>query len=238
MFQDSIGILKELAEEKLRIQLTPEQVEQFVIYGNLLLEWNQKMNLTRITEPEQIIVKHFLDSIALANYALGSSLCDIGTGAGFPGIPIKIALPGLEVNLVDSLNKRVDFLHTVIDQLKLTKTKAVHSRAEDFGRNSENRNVFASVTSRAVANLPVLLEYALPLLKIGGFFYALKGPQVFQEISEGKKALEVLGGSIEGIEELNLGPMAEYRAIIKVRKDRNTPSEYPRKAGLPEKKPL
>lgn len=238
MFQEIIDQLKIKAEEKVGIRLNENQLRQFALFGELLLEWNKKVNLTRIIEPEQVIVKHFLDSLILAGYPLGDKICDIGTGAGFPGIPLKIALPSLEVTLIDSLRKRIDFINIVINELRLTSVHARHFRAEEFGRQTNNRCYFDSVTSRAVAGLPVLLEYALPILRIGGFFYAMKSVQVEEELKTINKPLEILGGSLDRVEEINLGPLAEHRTLVVIEKVGETPKQYPRKAGMPEKKPL
>ncbi|MHB1652532.1 MAG: 16S rRNA (guanine(527)-N(7))-methyltransferase RsmG [Desulfitobacteriaceae bacterium] len=238
MFREVMGVLQELALEKIGLELNSEQLNQFTLYGEMLLEWNQRMNLTRIVEPQDIIVKHFLDSLVVGKFALGPKICDIGTGAGFPGLPVKIARPDLEVVLVDSLGKRIDFLKAVTAALGLTAVQCVHSRAEDFGRSKEYRELFDCAVSRAVASLPVLLEYSLPVLKVGGVFLAAKGLQTKDEVSECQKALDILGGIVDGIEEFNLGPLAEHRSLVIVRKVRETPAAYPRKAGVPERKPL
>lgn len=238
MFQEIIDQLDAQAKEKIGLRLNEKQLRQFILFGDLLLEWNKKINLTRIVEPEQVVVKHFLDSLILAGYALGNKLCDIGTGAGFPGIPLKITLPSLEVTLMDSLKKRIDFLNIVIEELGLISVRAIHFRAEEFGQQAQNRHYFESVASRAVAGLPVLLEYALPLLKIGGFFYAMKSVQVEEELKIINRPLEILGGLVDRIEEINLGPLAERRTVVVIKKVDETPKQYPRKAGMPEKKPL
>lgn len=231
-------LLREMALAKLGIKLNDTQVEQFSIYADLLIEWNERVNLTSITDPQEIVIKHFIDSLTLGRFMEAHKLADIGTGAGFPGIPLKILHPELHVFLVDSLAKRLDFLKVVIDQLGLHHVETVHSRAEDFGRDSKYRESFDRVTSRAVARLPILLEYAVPLLKKNGLFLAAKGSQVDDEVGESKKALETLGGKIKGIERFNLGTEAEHRAIVVVEKIRETPKDYPRKAGTPAKKPL
>jgi 16S rRNA (guanine527-N7)-methyltransferase len=231
-------LLREMALVKLGIKLDDTQVEQFSIYADLLIEWNERVNLTSITDPQEIVIKHFIDSLTLGQYMKAHKLADIGTGAGFPGIPLKILHPELHVFLVDSLAKRLDFLKVVIDQLGLHQVETIHSRAEDFGRDSKYRESFDRVTSRAVARLPVLLEYAVPLLKKNGIFLAAKGTQVDDEVRESKKALEALGGKINGVERFNLGTEAEHRAIVIVEKVKETPKAYPRKAGTPAKKPL
>ncbi len=231
-------LLREMALSKLGIQLNDSQVNQFSIYADLLVEWNEKVNLTSITDPQEIVIKHFIDSLTLGQFVQAHKLADIGTGAGFPGIPLKILHPELQLFLVDSLAKRLDFLKVVVDQLGLRQVETVHSRAEDFARDSRYRESFDRVTSRAVARLPVLLEYAIPLLKKKGLFLAAKGSQVDEEVKESRKALEALGGKINGIERFNLGTEAEHRAIVIVEKVKVTPKTYPRKAGTPAKNPL
>ncbi|WP_019851601.1 16S rRNA (guanine(527)-N(7))-methyltransferase RsmG [Desulfitobacterium sp. PCE1] len=238
MLPEHKELLNRLTLERLDIQLSQDQVEKFSTYADLLVQWNEKVNLTSITEPEEIILKHFIDSLALVSFIQGNKLADIGTGAGFPGIPLKILLPEVEVYLVDSLAKRLDFLEVVIEELELKKVKTIHARAEDFARDPKYRETFDCVTSRAVARLPVLLEYAVPLLKKGGYFLAAKGSQANEEAMESKKALEILGAEIKEIKLFNLGVEAEHRAIILVEKILPTPHAYPRKAGTPAKKPL
>lgn len=231
-------LLRSLAFEKIGLQLSDEQVEQFAIYANLLVEWNEKVNLTSITNSEEIVLKHFVDSLSLVPLIQGNRLADIGTGAGFPGIPIKIFLPQVKVYLVDSLAKRLEFLKVVIQELKLVEVETIHSRAEDFARDSLFRESFDCVTSRAVARLPVLLEYAVPLLKKEGLFLAAKGSQTDEEVKESTKALQVLGAEVKKIMRFKLGEEAEHRAIIVVKKIAQTPKAYPRKAGTPAKKPI
>ncbi|MGC7871677.1 16S rRNA (guanine(527)-N(7))-methyltransferase RsmG [Desulfosporosinus sp. SYSU MS00001] len=238
MFNQFASQIKDLTLLKLGYELSDEQVNQFCVFGDLLLEWNQKLNLTRIIEPLDIILKHFIDSMAIGKYLKGGNLADLGTGAGFPGIPIKILRPELDVFLVDSLKKRLDFLDVVVSKLKLTTTRTVHARAEDFGRNTLYRGTFDYVSSRAVARLPILLEYSLPILKKNGFFIALKGLQAQEELKESQAALNILGGNIESLETYNFGETAEHRAIIVFKKVKETSSLYPRKAGIPTKSPL
>lgn len=231
-------LLRTAALEKLEIELSDTQIEQFSTYTDLLLEWNEKVNLTSIVDPQEIVIKHFLDSLTLGKFVQGGRLADIGTGAGFPGIPLKILHPGLELYLVDSLAKRLDFLNMVIETLSLDLVQTVHARAEDFARDIKYRESFDCVTSRAVARLPILLEYAVPLLKVNAHFLAAKGSQVDEEVNESAKALGVLGAEIKEIARFTLGAEAEHRAIVIVEKTSNTPKEYPRKAGTPAKKPL
>lgn len=224
--------------DKLGIELTATQLDQFCAYGDLLLEWNKRMNLTRITDEREVLVKHFLDSMAFNPYLQGNKVVDIGTGAGFPGLPLKILNPEREFVLVDSLSKRLDFLNHVIAVLGLRGIKTVHARAEDFGRDPHYRQQFDTAVARALARLPVLLEYVIPALKVGGLFVAAKGPQVEEEIEEAKYALQVLGSRLLTVETVNLGEGAENHALLLIQKLKDTPKAYPRKAGVPQKKPL
>lgn len=223
----------------LNINISVEQLEQFFAYMNLLIEWNEKMNLTAITDPEEIILKHFIDSITiLPEIEDNSSLVDVGTGAGFPGIPLSIMNPTLKITLVDSLNKRLIFLQEVINQLKIENVQIVHARAEEFGQNKKYREKFDRSTSRAVANLSTLSEYLIPLIKIGGKTISMKAAEAQEEIDEAKKAIEVLGGTIEKIDEFNLPQSDIGRTVIIIRKSKETPSKYPRKPGTPSKEPI
>lgn len=238
MFNEYAALIKGLTYRHIGCELTELQVNQLCQFGDLLLEWNQRLNLTRITDPQEVILKHFIDSMVLSKFVQGVDLADLGTGAGFPGIPLKILRPELKVVLIDSLKKRLDFLDVVIEKLDLKDINTIHARAEDFGRNKNYRQYFDMVSSRAVARLPILLEYALPVLKIKGRFLAAKGLQADQELAESYKALKILGGMSEGIEHFNLGSSAEHRAVILIRKVGHTPSQYPRKAGTPSKSPI
>lgn len=238
MFKEYASLIKRLTYKQIGCQLTDLQVSQLCQFGDLLLEWNQKLNLTRITDPEEVILKHFIDSMVLSKFIKGTKLADLGTGAGFPGIPLKVLHPELDVVLMDSLKKRLEFLDKVILSLSLKKIVTVHARAEDFGRSENYRGYFDTVCSRAVARLPILLEYALPVLKVKGLFLAAKGLQADQELNEAENALRVLGGISEGIEHFSLGDSAEHRAVILIRKVKNTPLQYPRKAGTPTKNPI
>lgn len=238
MFNDFSSFLQDLTYKFIGCQLSELQISQFCQFGDLLLDWNQRLNLTRITEPHEVILKHFVDSMILSKFIEGSTFADIGTGAGFPGIPIGILRSELDLVLMDSLNKRLNFLDTVINSLGLSNTKTVHARAENFGRDSNYRSSFDTVSSRAVARLPVLLEYTLPVLKLNGILLAPKGVQVEDEIAESGKALKVLGGVVESIEHFNLGEGAEHRALVIIRKIRETPEQYPRNAGTPNKDPI
>lgn len=222
------------------LSFTDKQLEQFTCYYELLVETNKVMNLTAITEPEDVAVKHMVDSLLAYNADLfpGKSLADIGTGAGFPGIPLKIYCPSLKVTLIDSLGKRLKFLQQVIDELELMDIKCCHLRAEDAGRAKEHREKYEIVTARAVARLSVLAEYCLPLVKQGGVFIALKGSKYAEEIEEGRQALKILGGKLISSEPVKLPGLDDGRAIVKIAKVKPTAKGYPRKAGTPEKNPL
>lgn len=220
-------------------ELTELQQERFEKYKDLLLEWNEKINLTAITEEDDIILKHFIDSMTILKHIdENSSIVDVGTGAGFPGIPVKIANLSINVTLVDSLNKRLIFLEEVIKNLNLEKIKTVHSRAEEFGQNKNYREKFDIATSRAVANLSVLVEYLLPLVKVGGKCICMKGSDIEEELQNSKEAIKTLGGQIEKIEEFTLPECDIKRNIIVIKKIKQTPNKYPRKPGVPSKNPL
>lgn len=230
---------KEIKEKmnKIEVDLEDEQTNLFYKYMNLLLEWNEKINLTAITEPKEVILKHFVDSATILKYLKEhDKVIDVGTGAGFPGIPLNIIDNSANYTLLDSLNKRINFLNLVISDLKLNNIEAVHTRVEDFAKN--NRECYDVATSRAVAPLNILLEYLLPLVKTGGICICMKGSNAEEEIKNANKALEILGGKIEKIEEITL-PESDYtRNIIIVRKIKETPKKYPRKAGMPSKEPI
>lgn len=223
----------------LGVRFSVEQIEQFYKYMNLLIEWNEKMNLTAITEPKEIILKHFIDSIMILKYIDDNSkLVDVGTGAGFPGVPLSIMNPTLKITLVDSLNKRLIFLQEVVKELNLKNIEIVHARAEEFGQNKNYREKFDIATSRAVANLATLSEYLVPLVKIGGKIISMKASNAKEEINDAQKAIEVLGGKIEKIEEFDLPESDIGRTIIIIDKNKCTPAIYPRKAGTPAKEPI
>lgn len=223
----------------LGVRFSVEQIEQFYKYMNLLIEWNEKMNLTAITEPKEIILKHFIDSITILKYIDDNSkLVDVGTGAGFPGVPLSIMNPTLKITLVDSLNKRLIFLQEVVKELNLKNIEIVHARAEEFGQNKNCREKFDIATSRAVANLATLSEYLVPLVKIDGKIISMKASNAKEEINDAKKAIEVLGGKIEKIEEFDLPESDIGRTIIIIDKNKCTPAIYPRKAGTPAKEPI
>lgn len=222
----------------INVMLSEEQKEMFYEYMNILLEWNQKINLTTIIKPEDIIIKHFIDSLTVLKYIKNEKInvIDIGTGAGFPGIPIKIANESNNVTLLDSLNKRVVFLDNVINELKLKDIVAVHARAEEYIKK-EKREIYDIAVSRAVANMSTLLEYLLPYLKINGICVCMKGPNIEEELENSKKALNILGGKIIKIDSFNL-PDGSKRNIIIVKKIKNTPIKYPRKNNKPLKEPI
>ena len=223
----------------LGVRFSVDQIEQFYKYMNLLIEWNEKMNLTAITEPKEIILKHFIDSITILKYIDDNSkLVDVGTGAGFPGVPLSIMNPTLKITLVDSLNKRLIFLQEVVKELNLKNIEIVHARAEEFGQNKNYREKFDIATSRAVANLATLSEYLVPLVKIGGKIISMKASNAKEEINDAQKAIEVLGGKIEKIEEFDLPESDIGRTIIIIDKNKCTPAIYPRKAGTPAKEPI
>lgn len=219
--------------------LNNKQIEQFDKYMDLLLEWNEKINLTAITEKNQIILKHFIDSLTISKYIeKNSKVIDVGTGAGFPGIPLKIYNNTLNITLLDSLNKRINFLNEVINELQLEKIQAIHSRAEDLARNNNYREKFDYAISRAVANLSTLSEYLLPYVKVNGKCICMKGPNINEEVKNSKQALKRLGGEIIDIKNFTLPESDIERNIIIIKKIKNTDKEFPRKAGIPAKKPL
>lgn len=225
--------------KKINILLNEEQIEKFYKYMNLLIEWNKKINLTAIIEPKEIILKHFIDSLTINKYIKDNSkIADVGTGAGFPGIPLKIIRPDIQLVLVDSLNKRINFLNEVIEQLNLKNIETIHIRIEEFGQNTKYREKFDYSTARAVANLSTLSEYLLPIVKVGGQVICMKGSNIQDEINQSKKALSILGGTLNNIEEFKLAETENTRNIILINKIKNTPNKYPRKAGLPAKDPI
>lgn len=238
MFKQHADLIHQLTYQHIGRDLSDLQVTRLCEFGDLLLDWNQRLNLTRITDPHEVILKHFIDSMVLVKYISGETFADLGTGAGFPGLPLKILCPDLDIVLMDSLKKKLGFLDIVIKTLNLKGIKTVHARVEDFGRDIHYRGHFDTVSSRAVARLPVLLEYAMPVIKVNGFFLAPKGPQFEAELAESKKALLLLGGKVEGIELFSLGEGAEHRAVIRIKKMKETPSQYPRQAGTPTKSPI
>lgn len=231
----------ELEELLKQINITTEKknIEQFYKYMILLLEWNKKINLTAITEPKEVILKHFVDCGTILNLLNSNDkILDLGTGAGFPGLPLKILNNDLNITLVDSLNKRINFLDEVIKELQLNNIKTIHSRAEDLSRIKEYRENYDIIVSRAVASMPVLLEYTLPFLKIGGKCICMKGPNIEEELDKATKALKILGGELQNIEKITLPNSDIIRNIVIVRKVEKTPKQFPRKAGRPSKEPI
>ena len=227
--------------ETLGIRLTDVQKRQFDRYYELLIEWNRVMNLTGITEYDEVNLKHFTDSLTIVrikNMKNVSTLIDVGTGAGFPGIPIKIAFPHIKVTLLDSLNKRIKFLNQVVEELDLEDVVTLHGRAEDYAKKEEYREQFDLCASRAVANLSTLSEYCLPFIKKGGCFVSYKSADSDEEIQQSEKALDILGGKIEKVDKFVLPGSDMGRALVMIEKVKNTPRKYPRKAGVPSKEPL
>lgn len=221
------------------LSATERMLEQFDCYAELLVDWNQRINLTAITESQEICSKHFLDSALLLKQVelkQGSSVIDVGTGAGFPSLPCKILRPDLELTLLDSLNKRINFLQAVSENLHIS-TNCIHSRAEDGGKNPTLREQFDLATARAVAHLRELSEYCLPFVKVGGTFVALKGPEIEEELQESKKALKLLGGEVLDVVKYSL-PGDQKRAAVLVRKVSQTPTKYPRMTAKMKKQPL
>ena len=225
--------------KEINIVFTEEQLQKFYQYMNLLIEWNEKINLTAIVEPKEIILKHFIDSLTIIKYIEpNKSVIDIGTGAGFPGIPVKIMREDLDITLLDSLNKRIHFLNEVIQKLELKNITAIHARIEEFAKNKQYREAFDVATSRAVANLTTLSEYMLPMVDLKGMAICMKGSEINEEISKSKNSIKLLGGKIDKIEEFTLPKSDNRRNLILIKKERQTPGKYPRKPGIPSKEPL
>lgn len=235
---DTTQFVKDL--NAFHIQLDDKQIKQFLKYYEMLVEQNKVMNLTAITEYEEVLKKHFVDSLSLVNAVdptQNLTLIDVGTGAGFPGIPLKIAFPNLQITLLDSLNKRVQFLNAVINELGLQQIEAVHGRAEDAAKG-DMREHFDLCVSRAVANLSTLSEYCLPFVKIGGKFISYKSEKIAEEKTAAERAINILGGKIQEEKAFMLPDSDIYRNLFLIEKVKNTPKKYPRKAGLPGKEPL
>ena len=233
-------ILNDVAQ-KFGLALTERQIEQFEIFYKLIVDWNKKINLTAIVDEKNFAVKHVIDSISVWDenkFAAVKNLCDVGTGAGFPAIPLKIFKPHLEITLIDSLTKRVDFLKKVTAALEFDDVTCLHGRAEDLAHDKNLREHFDLVTARAVARLNVLAEYCLPFTKIGGTFAAMKGKVFREEIDEAQKAIKILGGGNVTFTEKNLPDLPDVRAVIYVDKKKSTQKNFPRRAGTPSKNPL
>ena len=236
--------MSQIFESKLNalgITLTSRQQEQFVQFYELLVEWNKVMNLTGITEYEEVNEKHFVDSLSLVqaiDVNKVETVIDVGTGAGFPGIPLKIAFPHLKIVLLDSLNKRINFLNTVIGEIGLTEIITIHGRAEDYAKQADYREKFDLCVSRAVANLSTLSEYCLPYVKTGGMFIPYKSGEIDDEVQQAKKAIHILGGKLDEVIKFQLPGTEINRSFVKIHKTQNTAKRYPRKAGMPAKEPL
>ena len=223
-----------------KIDVSEKQCKKFFEYMKLLIEWNEKINLTAIVEPGQVITKHFLDSLTILNY-IGTKqqkIIDVGTGAGFPGIPIKIMDDLSEITLIDSLNKRIIFLQEVINKNNLKNIRAIHGRAEDFGQDKLYREKYDVCVARAVAPMNILVEYLLPFARVNGICICMKGANIAEELEEAKKAINLLGGKIEKVESFGLSGSEDRRNIIIIRKISKTPEQYPRKAGTAKKYPI
>lgn len=240
--KDKFAVQLKEEVKQMGIELTDHQIDQFYNYYELLIHWNSMVNLTAITQMNEVVTKHFVDSLSLKKIIVDidqkpRKLIDVGTGAGFPGIPLKIVFPELEVTLLDSLNKRVKFLNEVIENLQLVGITAVHGRAEDLGRDNVSRETYDLCVSRAVANLATLSEYCMPFVKTGGYFIPYKSGKLEEELVNGKGAVNKLSGEIEDILTFTL-PNADERCLVKIRKTGVMSKKYPRKAGMPSKEPL
>lgn len=239
--EDSVREILLTGAHDLGISLSDHQLDAFERFTNLLLEWNAKFNLTRITDPGEIAVKHYLDSLSMLKFVeipAGARVIDVGTGAGLPGLPLKIVRPDLEMTLLDSVRKKLAFLQVVVDELELPKLELVHGRAEDVGRMPAYREQYDFSISRAVARLNVLAELCMPFCKMDGFFVAYKGPDVKEEVQEAERAISLLGGRLEAVHEFVLPSSDMCRSLVVVKKMRRTSPKYPRKPGTPERNPL
>lgn len=235
--------MKELerAFEQLHIECTPELLNKFSLYMNNILQWNEKVNLTAITDRDEFIKKHYIDSLACCGQdeiEEAQTLIDVGTGAGFPGIPLALVYPDKKFILMDSLNKRLKIIDELCKKLEINNVTVLHGRAEDLAQKPEYRERFDVSVSRAVANLATLSEYCLPFVRTGGYFMAYKGPEYEAELADGRKAIDILGGSVKEIRNAKLQGFEFDHTILYIQKIRKTPSKYPRKAGTPSKQPL
>lgn len=234
------NLLKNLASE-VHVDLTEQQEEQFNLFFEELVEKNKVMNLTGITEYEEVVLKHFIDSIIISDKIKMfhvKHIMDVGTGAGFPGIPLKIVFPEVHFTLLDSLNKRIQFLNDVVSKLGLEQIDCIHGRAEDFGHQLEYREQYDLVVSRAVANLSSLSEYCLPFVKVGGYFISYKSGEIDEELENSKNAIKLLNAKVEEVIKYRLPDSDIQRSIVVIKKEKNLPKKYPRKAGMPTKQPL
>lgn len=226
---------------RLGIRMTGEQVDRFRIYCDELIEWNTRFNLTAITERHQILLKHFLDSLTLLLVWRGAgdaTAIDIGAGAGFPGIPLKIVCPGLRLTLIEATGKKAEFLRHIVSLLKLEQTMVIHGRAEEVGQEAAHRERYDLVLARAVASLPELLEYGLPFAALGGLMIAHKGAAAHHEVQQSSHALSILGGKLERLVPVEIPGVTEERQLVVMRKTARTPANYPRRPGIPHKRPL
>lgn len=226
---------------ELGVDISEESLEKLILFKDIMLEWNKRINLTTITEEKEIIIKHFLDSatcLCTGYIKSGMSIIDVGSGAGFPGIPVKILKSGLKMTLLDSLNKRIIYLNEAVKALKLENTSAVHARAEEAGNSKTHREHYDIVLSRAVASMNVLCEYCLPFAKVGGFFLCQKGPDIRKEIGEAEKSIKIMGGAIKEIKQYKLPQSDIKHNIIVIEKISATPTKYPRKPGKPSASPI
>jgi 16S rRNA (guanine527-N7)-methyltransferase len=235
-----ISVFTELLNT-LDLTLSDTQIQQFMTYYEMLIERNKVMNLTAITEYEEVIHKHFVDSLSIVKVYQNKEnirVIDMGTGAGFPGIPLKIAFPSWNITLLDSLNKRINFLNDVINELELSDITAIHGRAEDYGKDPNYRETYDLCVSRAVAKLSTLTEYCLPYVKVNGYFIPYKAGNIDSEVKESKKAIQILGGTLEKVEQFQLPDTDMERSLIVIKKTNHTPKQYPRSSGKPSKEPL
>lgn len=233
-------IMKDACDD-ININFDEKAYDKFINYKDMISEWNKKINITSITEEDEIIKKHFIDCIEIFKFAPlkeAQNVIDIGTGGGFPGIPMKIVKDDLNITLLDSLNKRINFLNSVIDKLGLTNINTIHGRAEDYARKEEYREKADIVVSRAVANLAVLSELCIPYAKVGGYFVAMKGPAIVDEIKEAQNAISILGGKVEEIIKIDIKDSDLNHNLVIIKKIKHTSKTYPRKAGVVSKKPL